>query len=222
MQRDDEMLYIQKGKEPQEIIDWKKKFKNVNKHRPNYQDIEHKEEKRILKENLIREQKGLCCYCCASITMDNSHIEHFRPKGLPQYADLSLEYENLHACCMGENQDGKHCGHKKGNQFDEMKMLSPLETDCEERFAFWTDGTIVPAEKNDVKADYTITVLALDDKRLNRARETALWASGVFTAESNEERVELLEKFKTPQNGVLAPYCDAILYHLKKGLESEV
>ena len=44
------MIYIQKDKEPDEIVSWKKKFKNKNKRKPCYEDIKSKPEKQQLKE----------------------------------------------------------------------------------------------------------------------------------------------------------------------------
>lgn len=210
------MLYIQKEKEPIQVAQWKQRFKNIHKRKPSYADIKHTAEKGILKEALIREQKGLCCYCCSLLSEEDAHIEHFKPKGLPQYASLSLEYRNLHASCMGQKRDGRHCGHSKGNLFDETMIISPLDPACEGRFAFKTDGRIVPRDSGDAGADYTIKLLSLDDKRLRKAREAAMWAAGVFMLETDQEREDLIETFSMPdQNGFRAPYSDAILYRLR-------
>ena len=49
------MIYIQKDKEPDEIVSWKKKFKNKNKRKPCYEDIKSKPEKQQLKEAIEAE-----------------------------------------------------------------------------------------------------------------------------------------------------------------------
>ena len=119
------MIYIQKDKEPDEIVSWKKKFKNKNKRKPCYEDIKSKPEKQQLKEALLHEQKYLCCYCCNRISDDSSHIEHFVPQS--KDSGLSLEYSNLHASCQGENGDMKHCGHAKGNDYDKALYVTSYE-----------------------------------------------------------------------------------------------
>lgn len=211
------MLYIQKEKEPEQVTQWKKKFKHVHKRKPSYDDIQQTVEKGILKSALIREQKGLCCYCCGRLAEDDAHIEHFKPKGLQRYAPLSLDYQNLHASCMGEKKDGRHCGHSKGNRFDETLLISPLDPACEGRFAFKTDGRIAPMNPEDDGANYTIELLSLCDKRLCKAREAAMWEAGVFTFETDQEKEALIEMFSMPdQDGFRAPYSDAVLYHLRK------
>ena len=79
------MRLIIKAAEPDSFRDWKRnyvrengraaKYRNLDEHRYNYI-------KRALKEKLISEQHGLCCYCCNGININNSHIEHFFPKSI--------------------------------------------------------------------------------------------------------------------------------------------
>lgn len=91
-------------------------------------------------------------------------------------------------------------------------MISPLDKDCEQHFAYQIDGTV---EALDDAAKYTIRVLALNDKRLCRAREAALWESGVFT-DSVEKKQEMLAKFENPEIKKQMPYWDAIRYFLRE------
>ena len=108
----------------------------------------------------------------------------------------------------------RHCGHKKENNFDAKRMISPLEKDCESHFRYQQDGTIQPAEKTDEAAEYTITKLNLNDKRLCRARENALWTFNVFQLNGEEKQREL-KKFECSEE--LPPYWDAIKYFLTQG-----
>lgn len=209
------MLYIQKEKEPEVVINWKRKFKNINKRRPGYEDIKGEPEKRILKGALIAEQKALCCYCCNRITESNSHIEHFVPQNAR--ADLSLEYTNLHASCQGEKGDMRHCGHAKSSSYDEALLISPLDVDCEKRFSYTVSGKMEPSDPQDEGAKYTIATLALNDERLKRAREEAMWAAEVFLVKDDFEKKRLIEKYSGEVNGKKVPFCDAILFQLRKG-----
>ena len=205
------MIYIQKNEEPDEIVRWKRKFKNVHGRVPQYDDIRQAQEKKILKEALMSEQKKVCCYCCTRLRIEQMHIEHFRPQST--YPDLSLEYDNLLASCQGEKQLGKNCGHAKKNQFDETLMISPLEEGCEQHFVYQWDGTVESASMEDKVAKYTIDVLALNERRLCKARETAIWESGVFT-NSWEENHQMLLKYDDSDIEELPPYWDAIRYFL--------
>lgn len=208
------MIYIQKEKEPDEIISWKKKFKNKHKRKPYYEDIKSQPEKQQLKESLLHEQKYLCCYCCNRITDNNSHIEHFVPQSMRN--DLSLEYSNLHASCQGEKGDMKHCGHAKGNEYDETLLISPLDEKCEERFSYLLNGEIKPGNSADLGAKYTIKILALNDERLKKARVEAMWAAGVFNVKDNAERETLIHKYSFPVDGKKVPFCNAILFQLRE------
>ena len=46
------MIFVQKDKEPDEIVAWKKKFKNKYKRKPHYEDIKSEPEKQQLKAAL--------------------------------------------------------------------------------------------------------------------------------------------------------------------------
>lgn len=56
--------------------------------------------KNVVKESLIEEQLGLCCYCGISVDAENVHIEHFMPQ--IDYPARQLDYHNLHASCQGK------------------------------------------------------------------------------------------------------------------------
>ena len=66
----------------------------------------------------------------------------------------------------------------------------------------------------DEAAEYTITKLNLNDKRLCRARENALWTFNVFQLNGEEKQREL-KKFECSEE--LPPYWDAIKYFLTQG-----
>lgn len=214
------MKCIHKNEEPQQIVDWKRKFKNMHGRNPQYADIsKDAEHKKILKDSLILEQGSICCYCCKHIGSEDSHIEHFRPKGSVLYGTLSLEYDNLLASCCGYNDRNENCGHSKGNEFDENMLISPLEENCEQNFEFSSRGKIKAVGGND-RAKYTIGLLQLDTPALNSAREAAMWESGAMEDITEEQCLQLLDKFSSKDTyGQYAPFCDAIVYQLQKQLE---
>ena len=158
------MKTIYKNDEPQEILQWKSKFKNKNGRVPRYSDlneVENLPHKIFLKNSLISEQGHICCYCCKPIDTKNSHIEHIRPKERNEYRAISLEYENLLASCQGYHDREENCGHSKDNAFNEELFVSPLEENCESLFEFSDRGKIKAVDGNE-RAGYTIELLNLD------------------------------------------------------------
>ena len=128
------MLHIKKGTEPQFLIDFKKKYPKKD-----YDSKEFAEYRPILKAGLIKEQKGLCAYCCGRITEEKSHNEHIEPRHPGKYAsDKSLEYTNIVASC----NNPETCGNNKGNSYDAKQFISPLDEKCEEKFTYYPNGTI--------------------------------------------------------------------------------
>lgn len=162
------MKQITKQAEPTHFVQWKTSHPGAV-----YADLSGSV-KSILKQSLITEQHGLCCYCEKRIDASSSHIEHFKPKGIlvdgtAPYAHLQLDYTNLHASCLRE-PDGDpemHCGHKKGSEFS-AQLLSPLSAGCENHFKFTLDGKIVGITPEGLE---TIRILHLDSSLLDAARK---------------------------------------------------
>jgi len=143
-----------------------------------------KRQKRALRKFILNyEQNYLCCYCEDKIDINNSHIEHVKPKSL-DIVNLTFDYCNLAVSCNGScrNNEGDNtrynCGHRKDNedtQYDESKFLSPLKVkDIREYFEYDNDAKIIPSDKNISKAQYMRDTLHLNDGGLPRAREDAL------------------------------------------------
>lgn len=215
------MKRIYKKDEPQEMLQWKRKFKNKNGRMPRYSDlneVENLPHKISLKNSLISEQGHICCYCCKPIKTYNSHIEHIRSKERDEYRAISLEYENLLASCQGYHDREENCGHSKDNAFNEELFVSPLEENCESLFEFNDRGKIKAADGNE-RAAYTIEILNLDTEQLNAARTEAMWVSGAMDELTEDECQKLLDKFESvDEKGRYAGFSDAIVYQLKKQL----
>lgn len=169
------MRFIAKGHAPSALGRW---LAGANADwQPTYKDLRDPE-KRELHLSLLIEQNFRCCYCGGAINLENSHIEHFRPQALR--SDLALSYENLHASCIRETSPTLplHCGHAKGNRFDEGKCISPCEEGCVDRFAYTLTGEILPTRDGDEQACFMVDVLRLDEAFLRNRRGKAL--SSVF------------------------------------------
>lgn len=210
------MKNIMKNPSPLFLDKWKLDYQQRYGRMAQYCDFIG-EEKQKLREVLFEEQYGLCCYCCKDISFPytnsiDCHIEHFRPQGLKAYKVLSLEYSNLHLSCSGTKNSRENCGHKKDNWFDESLTVSPLEKDVEELFAYTIDGHIY-AKKGNVRADATIKQFNLDSFALQRLRKTAIYISGLFEDDFDEElRSQIIFEYSKPVEGKLRAFSNAVVY----------
>ena len=71
-----------------------------HRHTP-YADYDNYDDKDTLREHLVSDQRGLCCYCMSRIRPDADHmkIEHWRSQ--KEYPDKQLDYGNMLASCLG-------------------------------------------------------------------------------------------------------------------------
>lgn len=166
------MKYIQKTAEPAEFAQWKKDNPGAT-----YYTLHSKaqKQKKVLQDSLLKEQGYICCYCERQISANNSHIEHFKPKGNPLYANLQLDYNNLHCSCNGNPGKRKtnFCGGAKEDDYS-SDLISPTEVDCASHFKYRIDGSMYPANPNDKRALYTISLLNLNFAFLRSQRKAVL------------------------------------------------
>ena len=165
------MRHFVKGPSPAGFDAWKALANDD--WQPSYDDLRNPQ-KRELHQALLDEQGHVCCYCGRSISLNESHIEHFRPQELRE--DLALSYDNLMASCIRETEPGAplHCGHAKGNAFDESLQISPLDPSCERRFIYTLTGGVLPSNTSDSEATYMSDLLRLDIDFLRNRRHEAL------------------------------------------------
>lgn len=192
------MKHIVKSNEPASFAAWKLANPNAK-----YSDLRNPI-KDDVKRSLIEEQKYLCCYCECRINLNDSHIEHFRPKGNPAYVALDLEYGNLHASCIKNCPAGidLHCGHKKGDYFSDS-LISPLETDCHKHFMYTMDGHI---HHTDDRGEEAIREYNLDSELLVRQREAIIDA--LTQDEITEQDIEAHLDDTKPMLGVFYTMVD--------------
>ncbi|NOR44296.1 MAG: TIGR02646 family protein [Candidatus Delongbacteria bacterium] len=169
------MKYIHKGNEPPEIIDWKNTDKMCQNGNPRWNRLPT-ELKDLLRKRILEEQGYICCYCERNIGLNDFHLEHIKPKGINKYKIYQLDYNNLLCSCQLELEQGepRHCGNSKGSWYVEDQFISPLDEDCEERFIFTVDGSIYPANEQDIIARKTIEKLQLDIDKLRNLRKNAI------------------------------------------------
>ena len=165
------MKRIDKAAEPEEFSDWKDSDKMA--HRPRWKRVSS-EVKNIVHRALMKEQGFLCCYCETAVSVEDSHVEHFRPR--KKYPDKQLDYQNLHCSCQRAPQKGepRHCGNKKGSWYCEELMVSPLDPQCGKRFSCLGNGEVCPRCADDDGAKEMIARLGLNLPKLKSLRSAAI------------------------------------------------
>lgn len=150
------MLHIKKKPEPRFLADFKTRHPSAT-----YDSEEFQQHRAPLNAILIKEQKGLCAYCCRRIKETKSHNEHIEPQHPGKFSSSrSLDYTNIVASC----ECPRTCGIKKGNKYAAEQFISPLDENCEKQFTYYADGIV---EGN----TYTIGLLNLNDYELKEARK---------------------------------------------------
>jgi uncharacterized protein (TIGR02646 family) len=187
-----------------------------------YKDLDNSEEGKKargeLRTVLSQEQGYICCYCCQKLDLNNSHIEHLRPR--ESYDHLSLEYNNLLVSCQGRLQknEPRHCGMAKDAWFDENLMVSPLSSDCEDFFEYSLAGEILPTKNvnRGRAAKETIDRLKLNIPKLQAMRQAEIIP--FFDIElSAEEVLKLIESFtNTNDQGYFQPFSPALIHLLQQ------
>ncbi len=137
-------------------------------------DYDNYEDKDALRNALVTEQRGLCCYC-----MDRIHngpttmkIEHWRCRDL--YPAKQLAYRNLLGACLGGKGQPhylQHCDTRKGNCGLRWNPANP-DHHVETRLRYEMDGRIRSDEPQfDAELD---EVLNLNLAVLRNNRKSAL------------------------------------------------
>ncbi|MEG3133940.1 retron system putative HNH endonuclease [Rouxiella sp. T17] len=135
---------------------------------------------------LLYEQSDLCAYTEVSIGVfaaehnsKGAHVEHIAPKS--SYPARTFDYQNLVLSVMDSNDLQKFAindqfgGHFKGNKYNPLFFISPLNPDCRTFFNYLSNGFVEPAmhltQVERVKADYTIKLLNLNAAYLCNKRK---------------------------------------------------
>lgn len=129
------MRMIVKGPEP----------RSLTKHRKaEYSDFDNYTAKNDLREALVTEQRGLCCYCMGRIRPQtrSMKIEHWRSRSSASCEQLN--YRNLLGACRGgegRSLQRQHCDTRKG---DRDLLWNPADPShhIETRVRYELDGGI--------------------------------------------------------------------------------
>ena len=215
------MRYIIKTEPPKEYTDWIKN-KTVKNNLPDFYNVNGKclvpeiiRDK--FKNHAIKDQKGLCCYCCCSLRTNPSHFEHFEPRHRCKRKNRGrlTSYKNIFISCNGiinevSTTDKEFCGHKKGGWFEEDKIISPTDSACEGIFTYTVRGEI-KAKNDSIIAKAMIKNLNLCDPYLNIERQKALEGLGYFKDDFDADQA-MKDIEREDEDGFLLPYYNILKY----------
>lgn len=204
------MRTIQKGRGPA----------SLTRHRQQpHADYDNYTDKGALRQALVAEQRGVCCYCQSRIkaTPDCMKIEHFQCQA--DHPARQLDFSNLLGACVGGQgrpEREQHCDTRKGNTSLCFSVCDPAHR-IERQIRFLGDGTI-GSDDAAVKGEIN-TVLNLNLPRLVSNRRGLLMAF--------QERLEKgyrldpareLSKWDGRQPGDLPEFAQVVVYWLQKKL----
>ena len=207
------MRMIAKGVEPQ----------SLTTHRlTTHSDYDNYQDKDTLRDSLVSEQRGLCCYCMASLRPDANamKIEHWRCQ--ENYPAQQLVYRNLLGACRGgEGQPphNQHCDTRKGNQDLLWNPAEPAHA-IESRVQYDFDGTIT--SNNATFQAQLNEVLNLNLVTLKNHRKAVLDAVLEWWRHNRpipRHRIERqLRRYMLPHEN-LSPYCQVAVWLLNQELD---
>lgn len=182
--------------------------------------------KQELRESLVQEQVGFCCYCMARLEAkwDTMKIEHWQCQ--ENYPDRQLDYANLLAACLGgEGQPGEkqHCDTRKGKRDLKFSPAVPSHR-IEQRIRFEADGTIASSD-SDFDAQLN-EVLGLNLKYLKNRRRGILiglleWWSQYRSTHHRRSPRSILERRRDDwksRQGQLQPCAQVAIWWLGQKL----
>ena len=186
-------------------------------------DFDNYTDKDALRQSLVAEQRGLCCYCLSRIrpAAGEMKLEHWHCQD--NHPAEQLDYANLLGACLGnEGQSPKHqhCDTLKANHNLSRNPANPAHQ-VEQFIHFEGDGSIT---SHDLAFNTELNeVLNLNAKFLKNNRKAVLDAfKDTLVKRGNLPRLTL-ERWLNERNGEthageLDPFCQVLVYWLRKRL----
>jgi uncharacterized protein (TIGR02646 family) len=183
-------------------------------------------DKQAIRDQLHRDQHGLCAYCCARI--GGRHEASERDPGrrgmkIDHWEDRSsrpaqaISWGNLVGACIGLQSDkGKvvrSCDTHRGNAG--LALHPYKEAGLQRRFVYTSAGHIQPRDPRDSEAADDIQALHLDNEvfRRGRAEVIAHLAERLRQDDSPQAIRRLWRIYTTPDEGGLLPDFVQVAWH---------
>lgn len=202
------MRTIQKGPEPA----------TLTQHRQQpHADYDNYADKATLRQALVTEQHGLCCYCQSRIraTPEGMKIEHWQCQ--TSHPGRRLDFGNLHGACLGGHgrpEREQHCDTRKGNDGLCFSVSDPAHP-VEHKIRFLGDGTI---KADDAAIEEALNaVLNLNLPRLVSNRKAVLAAFQQRLQDGRRvDPARELPKWDGSEPGDLPEFAQVVVYWLRK------
>lgn len=202
------MRTIQKGREPA----------TLTQHRQQpHSDYDNYADKATLRQALVTEQHGLCCYCQSRIraTPEGMKIEHWQCQA--DHPERQLNFGNLHGACLGGQgrpEREQHCDTRKGNDGLCFSVCDPAHP-IEHKVRFLGDGTI---KADDVAIEEALNeALNLNLPLLVSNRKAVLAAfQQRLQAGRRVDPARELPKWDGSEPGDLPEFAQVVVYWLRK------
>jgi uncharacterized protein (TIGR02646 family) len=206
------MRNIQKGPEPP----------TLTQHRQTpHADYRNFDDKDALRQSLVREQGGLCCYCLSRIrpTSAEMKIEHWQCQ--EHFPGRQLDYRNLLGACIGgEGRPGKeqHCDTRKGSN---ALSINPADPACNvERLIKFPGTGKIKSDDPDIDCQLN-EVLNLNHPQLVSNRKATLDSFCRALGKSPRNNgwfQKTLKKWRGEGGNELEPFNQVIVYYLCRKL----
>jgi uncharacterized protein (TIGR02646 family) len=189
----------------------------------NYADYR---DKQTLRELLVSEQRGLCCYCLCRIsagdpgTIPPMKIAHWHSQEL--HAVEQLDYSNLLGACMGNEgspPSDQHCDTRQGKRDIKWNPANP-DHQIESRIIYFADGRIGSSDTEFNQQIDEVLNLNKGFPKTNRKFVLDSFKQALERKEPSRAELErwLLDWNGESHTGELKPYCQVVVYWLRKRL----
>ncbi len=182
-------------------------------------DFDNYPDKDALRQCLVAEQHGLCCYCQSRIRPNSASmkIEHWQCQA--NYPARQLDYRNLLGACLGGHgrpAHEQHCDTLKGNTDLCFCPADPAHN-IEQRIRFLGDGRIQSPDANFDRQLNDVLNLNWDRLVTNRKAVLVAFQQRLQTGKKFDPAKEL-PKWDGSQGRELPEYSQVVVYYLRKKL----
>ena len=207
------MKHITKGHEPHSLSQHRKQPNS------NYDNYAAKGD---LRDALLAEQGGICCYCMQRITAENMKIEHWACRH--NHPEKQLDYQNLLAACDGGEGAAKHLQHCDTHKGHDDIKIHPADPDhnCETFIKYQADG-VMYSDDAQINGDLD-KVLNLNLQRMCENRK-AVWDGALASLRKRRPDGDWTRAFLNGERnrwssrdhaGQFREYCQIVNYQLDK------
>lgn len=216
------MRHIPKGDEPTALA----RYRQVRDASYDGSGFPHQE----LREALIRDQRGLCCFCMRRIVSDPAEMKvaHYVPRTVD--SSLEIAWSNLLGACLGladrtdRRPANQTCDTRQGSR---QLLIDPRKASISSLIDYSIDGRISITQSSCTKESHEAlqrdlnATLNLNHSALRKARREAL---GAAIQQLSRQKPEGPWKRRWLQNrlrdlsdsAVLPPFFGIIEHHLAK------